>query len=142
MPTKSKPEIQGVELLDDEPTIDAVSADKDLNQLFSQEKFMEEEVKVEVHPSSNENEPPHFILSVNGMNMPVVRGYPTRMKRKYLEVLARMKETKYTQQTPNPMQPDNIQMIPRTVNVYPFTVLEDANPRGHAWLRNVMAEPA
>lgn len=141
MPTK-KPEMTGVELLDDAPTIDPISSDKDLNKLFEQEKFMEEELKVEVHASSNESDPPHLLLNVNGMNMPVVRGYVTRMKRKYVEVLARMKETKYTQATPNPMQPDNIQMIPRTVEVYPFTVVEDPNPRGHAWLRHIRSEAA
>jgi hypothetical protein len=82
------------------------------------------------------------ILNCNGTNQPIMRGVPTRVRRKYVEILARMKETKYSQVTRNPAAPDQIDMIARHGLAYPFELLNDANPRGRAWLQNVLAEPA
>jgi hypothetical protein len=64
------------------------------------------------------------------------------IRRKYLEILARMKETKYNQRTPNPAAPDQIEMVARHGLAYPFELVDDKNPRGRAWLQNVLAEPA
>jgi len=135
-----KTPVHGIEVGDDQPDIQTVAETKDLAKLISDEAFMNEMVTVMVHESTDPNQPPHIILNVNGTNMPVVRGFPTIMKRKYLEVLARMKETRYTQRTPNPSEPDRIVMEPKTAQVYPFAVQEDKNPRGREWLRHVMAE--
>ena len=71
-----------------------------------------------------------------------MRGVPMRVRRKYVEILARMKETKYSQVTRNPAAPDQIDMIARHGLAYPFEMLSDENPRGRAWLSNVLAEPA
>ena len=76
------------------------------------------------------------------MNQPLIRGVPTTVKRKYVEILARMKETKYTQVTRNPSAPDQIDMVARHGLSYPFDLVEDKNPRGRAWLQNVLAEAA
>jgi hypothetical protein len=53
-----------------------------------------------------------------------------------------MKETKYNQVTPNAAAPDQTEMRARHGLCYPFELVEDANPRGRAWLQNVLAEPA
>lgn len=135
-----KPPVHGIEIPDDQVDIQTVAETRDFSKLASDEAFMNEVVTVLVHESTDPNQPPHIILNVNGTNMPVIRGVPTLMKRKYLEVLARMKETRYTQRTPNPSEPDRIVMEPKTAQVYPFAVHEDKNPRGRAWLANVMAE--
>ena len=140
MATKQK--IQGIEISDDAPTIDLVSELKDFAALASSEVFMNEHVTIMVHSTTDENQPPQVIVNCNGMNQPIIRGYPTTIKRKYVEILARMKETKYSQVTRNPAAPDQIDMVARHGLSYPFDLVEDKNPRGRAWLNNVLAEPA
>ena len=140
MATKQK--IQGIEISDDAPEIETVSESKDFSALVASEAFMNELVTVMVHSTTDENQPPQVIVNCNGMNQPIMRGYPTTIKRKYVEILARMKETKYTQRTLNPAAPDQIDMVARHGLSYPFDLIEDKNPRGRAWLNNVMAEPA
>lgn len=132
--------VKGLEVGDDQPLIETVAESKDFAKLAADEAFMNEPVTVLVHETTDSNQPPHIILNVNGTNMPVMRGVPTIMKRKYLEVLARMKETRYTQRIPNPSEPDRIVMEPKTAQVYAFAVHEDKNPKGRAWLAQVMAE--
>lgn len=108
----------------------------------SEEAFMNETVTIVVAETTDENSPPHVILSVNNTSQPVMRGVPTPIKRKYVEVLARCKESKYTQRVTNPNEPDRIEMVARTALAYPFTVVEDKNPKGAAWLNAVLSEPA
>lgn len=134
--------VDGVEVFDDEPTVETVSESKDFSQLAADESFMNEHVTVLVHSTTDENQAPHIVLNCNGVNQPVVRGVPTKVRRKYIEILARMKETKYRQHTPNASEPDRTEMIARSALAYPFDLIEDANPRGRAWLQNVLAEPA
>ena len=137
-----KPAIQGIEIHDDEPVIETVAESIDFRQLAGTESFMNELVTVQVHATTDENQPPQVVVSCNGINQPIIRGIPVSVKRKYIEILARMKETKYTQRTPNPGAPDVSEMVARHGLVYPFEVVEDTNPRGRAWLQNVLAEPA
>ena len=134
--------VQGVEVHDDQSQIDPVSLVTDFKDVANSEAFMNELVTIEVHASTDENQAPHLIVNVNGTNMPILRGVPTTVKRKYVEVLARMKETRYNQVTPNPAAPDVSEMRARTALAYPFTLLEDSNPKGRAWLNHILAEPA
>jgi hypothetical protein len=134
--------VAGIEILDDTPTVDPVSQIVGLRELAASEAFMNEMVEVMVHASTDENQSPHVILNCNGTNQPILRGVPMRVRRKYVEILARMKETKYSQITRNPGAPDQIDMIARHGLAYPFEMLSDENPRGRAWLSNVLAEPA
>jgi hypothetical protein len=134
--------VAGIEILDDTPTVDPVSQVVGLRELAASEAFMNEMVEVMVHASTDENQSPHVILNCNGTNQPILRGVPMRVRRKYVEILARMKETKYSQITRNPGAPDQIDMIARHGLAYPFEMLSDENPRGRAWLSNVLAEPA
>ena len=115
---------------------------KEFDREVFEEAFMNEMVTVMVADTTDENVNPMPTPSVNGVMQPIMRGVPTRVKRKYLEVLARCKETKFSQRTANPMEPDRIEMVPRTAFTYPFQVIEDQNPKGGAWLKAVMAEAA
>jgi len=137
-----KEPIQGVEIADDQPVIETVAESKDFSKLVADEAFMNEMVTVMVHSTTDDNQAPHLIVNCNGVNMPIIRGVPTVMKRKYVEILAHMKETKYTQRTPNPAAPDQTELVARHGLAYPFDVQNDPNPRGRAWLQHVMAEPA
>ena len=131
---------KGIQIVDDAPVIETVT--KDIKQLVLDEAFMNEMVTVMVHSSTDENQSPHVILNCNGTNQPLMRGVPSTIRRKYVEILAHMKETKYSQVTRNPAAPDQIDMVARHGLAYPFELMEDANPRGRAWLNNVVAEPA
>ena len=130
---------KGIQIVDD-AQIETIT--KDIKQLVLDEAFMNEMVTVMVHSSTDENQSPHVILNCNGTNQPLMRGVPSTIRRKYVEILAHMKETKYSQVTRNPAAPDQIDMIARHGLAYPFELMEDANPRGRAWLNNVLAEPA
>jgi hypothetical protein len=134
--------VQGMEIIDDEPVIETVAESRDFSKLAADEAFMNELVTVMVHSTTDENQPNHVVVNCNGMNQPLIRGVPTTVKRKYVEILARMKETKYTQVTRNPSAPDQIDMVARHGLSYPFDLVEDNNPRGRAWLQNVLAEQA
>jgi hypothetical protein len=133
---------QGVAILDDAPVIETVAESADFSKLAADEAFMNEMVEIMVHSTTDENQPSQFLLNCNGVNQPVVRGINMTMKRKYVEILARMKETKYTQHTPNPAAPDVSELRARHGLVYPFDLIKDNNPKGRAWLSNVLAEPA
>lgn len=138
----AKNTIQGIEISDDAPVVETVAESRDFSQLAADEAFMNEMVTVMIHSTTDENQAPHVIVNCNGTNQPIIRGVPTSVKRKYVEILARMKETKYTQVTPNPASPDVSEMRARHGLAYPFDLVEDKNPRGRAWLQNVLAEPA
>jgi hypothetical protein len=134
--------IKGIEITDDTPVIETLTESKDFSTLASEESFMNELVTINVHSTTDENQSPQVIVNVNGTNQPIIRGYPTLVRRKYVEVLARMKETKYSQITRNASAPDQIDMVARHGLCYPFDLVEDTNPRGRAWLQHVLAEPA
>ena len=133
---------KGIEIVDDAPVIETVASSKDFKDVASTEQFMNEMVTVMIHSTTDENQSPHVIVNVNGINQPIMRGVPMQVKRKYVEVLAHMKETKYTQMTRNPSAPDQIEMVARHGLSYPFDLVEDTNPKGRAWLTHMLAEPA
>ena len=129
----------GVEVVGEAVQVEPVNEDPALKKLLEDEAFMNEMVEILIHPSSNEEDPDHVVLAVNGTNQPVFRDVPTTIKRKYVEVLARMKETKYSQKR-HPIELDRSELVPRTGPIYPFEVLRDDNPKGRAWLRSIISE--
>jgi len=133
---------KGIEIIDDAPIIETVSNLKDFKDISAEESFMNELVTIMIHSTTDENQSPHVIVNCNGVNQPIVRGLPMQVKRKYVEILAHMKETKYTQVTRNPSAPDQIEMVARHGLSYPFDLVDDGNPKGRAWLQNLLAEPA
>jgi hypothetical protein len=138
---QDKPTVKVGSEQNSELTLDRVSQDKSLKDHIRDAAFMEDFVEVEVHPSTNENDPGHVILNVNGVNQPIFRGVPTKVRRKFIEVLARMKQTSYTQRPTDYINPERSnELIPRTGLAYPFQVLNDPHPKGNAWLRGILAE--
>jgi hypothetical protein len=103
--------------------------------------FMEEEVEVMVHETTEENAPFLVQFWCNGKSQFFIRGQSQKCKRKFLEVIARAKHTSYRQQHyKDENGNDAIRNIPMTALRYPFTVAHDPNPKGAAWLRKVLAE--
>lgn len=128
----------------DKQDIEVITGDPDLSALARTEAFMNERIGIRVATTTDPNAPPYAIVTVNDVNNRVVipRGQVVRVKRMHVEVLARMKETRYTQPTRNPMDPEGGNyLIPQHAQVYPFEVIEDKNPRGRAWVEALLNEP-
>lgn len=113
---------------------------QEFDRTVAEEAFMNELVEIEVAPTTDDNAPSSFVLNVNNVNQPIMRGVPIKVKRKYVEVLARCKETRHTQPVRDMTNPEaGNALIGRTALAYPFQVLQDSG-KGMAWLRAVMAE--
>ena len=104
--------------------------------------FMEEPVKVMVHDSTNPNDDP-FPEVLNGGDRNrqyFIRGQEQVVKRKYIEVLARMKRTTYSQEKYKDGNGDDAyRQIPHTALRVPFAVIEDSE-RGRQWLKAILQE--
>ena len=127
-----------IELISDQSI--ETPATTEFGREMSEEAFSNELVTIRIQDTTDDNAAPHFIANVNGSNQPFFRGATQIVKRKFVEVLARCKESRYSQHTSNPMEPDRITMTQRTALAYPFELLEDKNPKGRAWLNAVLAE--
>ena len=127
--------------IDDDIVLD-IAPDKDLDKAVREEAFFNERVTVLLHPTTDENAPPHVILSVNGRTQPIFRGVPTTIRRMFVEVLARCWETRYNQPQRDLSNPESgNSLIGRSALSYPFEVVEDKNPLGAAWLAKLRSEP-
>lgn len=108
---------------------------------FKDMKFAEDELVVMVHDTTNPTDDPVPFVIVNGVRQTFFRGVEQKVKRKYVEVLARMKATNYSQERyKDSQQIDQIRNIPHTALKWPFTVIFDPNPRGRDWLKAILAE--
>lgn len=104
--------------------------------------FMEEELLVVVHDSTNDNDEPIPAVWNSGRAQYFIRGQHQRVKRKFVEVLARLKITKYTQRLEKDgAGNDTYKNIPHTALRFPFSVIEDpSGQKGADWLKRVLAE--
>lgn len=103
------------------------------------EAFMNEPVMVTVMSSGKDNEHKFVQVAVNGVIQMFQRDTPIVVKRKYVERLARAKETGYSQDLDH-TKGEAMNMLNAQKSLrYPFQVNRDDNPRGAAWLRSVLA---
>ena len=104
------------------------------------EAFSNDLLEIEVHATGDEGALDVITPSVNGVNQPIVRGRRVPVKRKYVEALARSRNTKYSQQLRDTRDPGSLEMVERTVLAYPFVVHHDpAGDRGRAWLQGILS---
>ena len=125
--------------LGEHKAIEPVTGEPAAKTAIEKEAFMNEPVRIIVMETGEEGSLQVITPCVNGVNQPIVRGQETVVKRKFVEALARCRTTKY-QQRHNPIERDKIENVPITVQTYPFSVLEDRNPKGRAWLQGIVAE--
>lgn len=104
-------------------------------------RMMEEQVEILVHESTDQNSTPFVEVWNNGTVQRFIRGVPQVCKRKYLEVLARAKETSVsTHESIQQNTGDRYTRIDKhTALKYPFSVVTDNNPKGPQWLKSVLA---
>ena len=102
--------------------------------------FMNEEVTVRVHPSTDKNANPFPEVFVNGRVQRFVRGAEQKVRRCFVEVLARAKGTTFDNVKMKDTEGEDKYVYPtHTAEVYPFVVIGDT-PKGDAWLKQVMAQ--
>lgn len=106
------------------------------------EAFMNEVVVIELAETADENADPLPFVCVGEQRQLLPRGVRIGVKRKFLEVLARCRPTKYTFYRPDPANPDYQEKKGKTALLHPFSVHKDDNPRGAAWLRAILSEAA
>jgi len=103
------------------------------------EAFMNEPVMVTVLSGGKDNEAPFVQVAVNGVLQMFRRDVPIVVKRKYVERLARAKETGYDQDLDDRLG-EQMNVLKQAKSLrYPFQVNRDDNPKGSAWLRSVLA---
>ena len=104
--------------------------------------FMEEEVLVRIHTTTDKNANPIPDVYVNGRVQRFLRGQEQRVKRKFIAKLAQSQSTVYDNvKTQGADGEDKYIYPPNTAEVYPFTVINDS-PKGEQWLKALMASPA
>lgn len=102
--------------------------------------FNEQLVEVIVHESTDLNAENPVFTSCNGVSQYFFRGQPTRVKRKYVAILAAAKE--HSVSTFEHTEADGTRAIGvrKVANVkYPFSVIHDpAGKQGSDWLRSLL----
>lgn len=108
---------------------------------FELERFMNDVLEIYVAPSDNPEVNPIDLPNVNGINQLVPLGETIKIKRKFVEVMARTRTTVYDQVTPDPSQPERKIMKEKTIVTRPFTVTNDpAGEKGALWLQGILKE--
>jgi len=131
--------IPGNELGEDTRPVEPVAAN-DLIPQAELETFMNQLLTIYIHPSSNKEDNPVLVPSCNGTTQPIIRGQNSKVKRKYVEILARNRHTGYEQETLDATKPHKYVMTPCMVVKDPFTVRHDPHPRGSDWLYSILME--
>lgn len=102
--------------------------------------FNEEVIDVIVHESTEQNAPLIVEVFVNGTPQRFLRGRMQSVKRKYVEVLARAKQTGLRTAVANDSNGNPVNRLDRhTALRFPFSVQHDPNPKGRDWLKKVLA---
>lgn len=106
------------------------------------ERFMHDMILVHIQEAPTENDPQYCEVTVNGDRRTIPRGSDARIPRKHVAVLAQAKGFRVAQE--KVQNPDGSQSFREKVIAslaYPFQVLEDPNPKGRAWLKQLLANP-
>ena len=105
-------------------------------------KFMNEPVTISITESADENTDDRFVVYNNGRAYPLRQGETVTVPRFVVEDLMRARTTKYR----NELRVDQLtgeqsyHWPSKTGLRYPFTIVQDNNPKGKAWVAKVRAE--
>jgi hypothetical protein len=127
-----------------DPNIEIVEGPlSSMKDWIEKEAFLNEMVLVMVQPSNDPNDADVDFVPfwVNGVIQGFKRGKPQWVRRCYVGALARTKATFYNQRIDERLGESMNTLSPVKVLRYPFTVLQDKNPNGGAWLQEALAEP-
>lgn len=103
--------------------------------------FMDEPVTIRIATTTDKNAEQVFELNINGKVEFFRRGEVKTVKRYFVDRLARLKETAFSQQEVlNKEGIKDILHTPNTALKYDFSIVEDRHPRGADWLKHVLSE--
>lgn len=124
------------------PSIE-IPTDKVIDLDWAEEmKFMEDLLVVEVLQSDEQFPMPCISVWNGGRHQLFVKGEKQTVRRKFVEVLARRKTTKYSNiEYLDPEGNHTVKWPRRSSLAYPFVVHQDPNPRGKDWLKRILQEP-
>lgn len=100
--------------------------------------FMEEMVEVTVHESTDANAAPVVDVYCNGVPQWFARGQTQRVKRKFVAILAEARQTSIKTNVHQDSENVYNRINKHTALRYPFS-MQDSNPRGQVWLKNLLA---
>lgn len=129
-------------LLDD-PRMVSVAEPDDLSQnRIEQASFMEELLEILVHePMEGSGEGFVILPSVNCVMQPILRGHPQKVKRKYVEILARCRRAGISAWGYKDGTGEAVNDFRKSTRAleYPFQVLHDpSGQKGAAWLAKIL----
>lgn len=114
----------------------------EFTEKMAYEQFMREPVTVHIHSTNEENPQEVFEISVNGRAEVFKREETKTVMRMYVEGLARAKPIRYKNVEYTDANGVRGVKWPSTTGLrYPFSIIQDANPNGHAWLKAILAQP-
>ena len=104
-------------------------------------EFNKELVKVHIQETQEINADQVFFIGVNGKQEIFKRGEIKVVKRMFVEGLARAKPIRYENKKITDENGDEKYVYPARAGLkYPFSVLEDKNPSGKAWLSHLLRQ--
>jgi hypothetical protein len=111
-------------------------------QWLADMQIMEEPVTVVVHESTDKYAEDPVRVGNNGVNQAFVRGEPVTVKRKFVYALAKARPIGYSQEVRTDASSGDVveRLMPKRALKYPFSIVEDRNPNGTAWLKKVLVE--
>ncbi len=102
--------------------------------------FNEEVVEIMVHETTDKNAAMLVDVYCNGVPQRFIRGVPQKVKRKFVEVLARAKQTRIKTEI-EMRNNEPVNRIVRTTGLrYPFRIENDRNPKGADWLKRILQQ--
>lgn len=117
--------------------------DLGFNDKMERMRFDNEELIIRVHPTSDPDADPMVPVSVNGRQVFIPRGVPTKIKRCYVGVLAASKPIHYSNQQYTKHEGDtsyaSYKYPAHTGLRFPFEVMKDpSGARGRQWLEQAL----
>lgn len=120
-----------------QPAVAAVS-EREFQNEAEYAAFMEEEIVLLMHPTSDLNAEPFVPVGCNGEQIWLPRGVPISIPRKFVESLTGLQVTYRTERVQDPNAEEGYVQRTRMSMPYPFQVVTDRNPKGKAWLERVL----
>ncbi len=122
------------------PQIKAEQPGKENSKWAEDMAFMNEEVIVVVHEATDKNADPFPAVWVNGRVQRFVRGEEQKVRRCFVERLARSKLTTFNNVKTKGVDGEDKFVYPsHTGLLYPFAVINDSD-KGKQWLKRVLQE--
>lgn len=105
------------------------------------EAFNAEILTVVVQTTTNPNDEPIPCVRVGGVTQYFMRGVKQKVKRMFVEGLARAKPVSVDTREITDQDGFRATRVDTRIGLkYPFSVLHDPNPKGAAWLEKILAE--